>query len=970
MTDPASRVFGLPPGADGPRALVAGLRGWLGDAPPEAMARVTLFLNSHRMKRRVEQAFQDGTPGFLPRMVLVTEAGDPVPGEPMPRLARQLQLTRLVAALIEAEPDLAAPGSAFDLAGGLVTLIEEAQRQAVPLEALGQIDVGEMSAHWARSRAFLDLVAQVVAAEGPTDATALMRARVEAMIARWQRDPPADPVVVAGCTGSRGTTAILMQAVTQLPRGALVLPGFDAHMPADVWRSLTRPVLEEDHPQSRYATLFDALGIEAADVRPWAGPGPDPARDRLVSLSLRPAPVTDGWLRDGPGLGDLVEATKGMSLIEAPDPRAEAMAIALSLRAAADAGRTAALISPDRVLTRRVAAALDRWRIEPDDSAGEPLAQTATGRLLRHVAGLMGDRLTAEALIVLLKNPRVAMGRGRGDHLRHTRALEVSLRKNGPAFPDAATLAAFAAGREEAESWAIWVMTCLTPLAGSATAPLADHLELLKTTAMALAAGPAGDGTLLWSGNDGEKAGEQLDALAEAAPEGGEVDPLLFGAILRGVLTAEVRDPLAPHPGVLVLGTQEARVQTADLVILGGLVDGIWPPLPAPDPWLNRAMRRTAGLPLPERRIGLSAHDYQQAIGAREVVLSRALRGEEADTVPSRWLNRLTNLLSGLPAQGGDTALAAMRDRGRHWVDLAAALETPVEHEHRAPRPSPAPPVRARPRQLSVTEIETLLRDPYQIYAKHVLRLKALPPLRVQPEAALRGTVLHEVLNRALPGLDPDDRGAARAHLMSIGAAALEEAVPWPAVRRFWLARLDRIADGFLDGEATRRARAANVAREAGGGLEIPGTGVELTVKTDRIDRSEDGLYWVYDYKSGSPPTAKQQREFSKQLHITAWMLEAGAFDRLAPAPIAGAEYIGLGSTPKVVPADFEGVPLEKVRQSLTDLIRAYQNPAKGYTAHVARETMGAWSDYDHLSRGGEWTLSEHAVTIPVGYDE
>ncbi|MBE3640328.1 double-strand break repair protein AddB, partial [Mangrovicoccus algicola] len=685
MPEPAAapRVYSLAPGQDFPAALVAGLRQRLDGQPPEAIARVTVYVNTQRMKRRIEDLFHASGPGFLPRLRLVTEAGAGLIRHGAPaqsQLARQLQLTRLTSALIAAQPDLAPPSAAFDLAGGLANLMDEAQVEGVPIDTILNLDVADASGHWQRAMAFLKIVLDLGLSDPMADPAARARAEAEALIRLWQAAPPRDPVYVAGSTGSRGTTHLLMQAVARLPAGGLILPGFDHDMPHGIWTTLTAPERQEDHPQYRFALLLRDLGLTPGEVQPWLpGAGaPDPARNRLISMALRPAPVTDGWMRDGPGLGDLGAATRNLTLLEAADPRAEADAVAVVLRRAAEEGTPAALISPDRMLTRRVAAALDRWGIEPDDSAGEPLGQTATGRLIRMIAGLMGQRLTAEDLVVILKNPHVGIGSRRGPHLRLTRELELRLRRRGPAFPDRASLTEWAASREDAEAaqWAAWVADCLDGLEPVGTRPLEDHIADLRARVERLARGAfAESGVPLWDGRDGEAALKAMTALETDAGHGGDLDVVTFNSVLRGSMSEEVRDPALPHPGVMIWGTLEARVQGAELVILAGLNDGVWPEQPEPDPWLNRAMRKAAGLLLPERRIGLAAHDFQQAAGAPQVVLARARRSAEADAVPSRWLNRLTNLLEGLPDQGGPAALAAMRERGDEICALAGALD-------------------------------------------------------------------------------------------------------------------------------------------------------------------------------------------------------------------------------------------------------------------------------------------------------
>ncbi|MGB0903677.1 MAG: double-strand break repair protein AddB, partial [Mangrovicoccus sp.] len=774
----APRVFGVPPGVDFPAALVAGLNARSDAARPEMLAHATVYLNTRRMHRRCQTLFEAGPPRLLPRLKLLSVVAPPWDQALPPardKLTRQLDLTTLISRLIEAAPDLAPPAAAFDLAGSLAALLDEAQGEGVALDKILGLNVADASGHWQRSLQFLRIIAGMEGGEA-LDPEALQRRKIQALAQYWASFPEERPVIIAGSTGSRGTTALLMQAVARLPQGAIILPGYDFDMDDTQWRRLTHPDAIEDHPQYRFAALLQDLGIGPQDVQPWTDDlAPNPARNRLISLSLCPAPVTDRWLLDGPALGDLRQASDGLSLISAPDAPREALAIALAMRDAVERGKSVALISPDRMLTRRVAAALDRWRITADDSAGEPLAQTAVGRLLRHVAELMGAQTSSEALLVLLKHPACHQGAGRGDHLRLTRDLELHLRRKAVAFPGQADLTRALGDDAAATAWIRWICQILDQLRAAESGSLAELTATLTSTAEALAMGSDPQGELkLWDGKDGSEAHKQLTALSAAAENHPDLQSAFdFRMILRGLLSGEVRDPLASRPDVMIWGTLEARVHGADLVILGGLNEGIWPEQPNPDPWLNRQMRREAGLLSPERRVGLSAHDYQQAVCSGEVILSRAARDAEAETVPSRWLNRLLNLLGGLPDQHGDAALAAMQARGTVWTDLAAQQDRPAHRLPPSPRPAPAPPAQARPRNYRATEIETLIRDPYQIYARKILKLHPLDGLRQRPEARLRGTLFHEVLETFLP-LYPDlPENAQQEALLDIAAQIL-----------------------------------------------------------------------------------------------------------------------------------------------------------------------------------------------------
>lgn len=958
-------LYALPPGADFPAALVAGLRARMADAAPEAMARVTLFVNTGRMARAVEAAFRAGPPGFLPRIRLVDQLADLVPpGLPpaVPGLRRRLELVNLISALLDRQPDLAPRSALYDLADSLVRLMEEMRGEGVAPEALSGLDVSGHSAHWARAQAFLGIVAPFFGPGAEPDAMARQRMAAERLIALWGERPPEDPVIVAGSTGSRGTTFLLMQAVAALPKGMIVLPGFDFDMGPAVWAGMADALTAEDHPQFRFKRLMDVLGLAPETVAEWLpGQAPDAARNRVISLSLRPAPVTDQWLAEGALLPDLPDAMAGVTLIESESPRAEAGAIALMLREAAETGRVAALITPDRVLSRRVAAALDLWGIVPDDSAGMPLELSPPGRFLRHVARLFGRRLTGESLLVVLKHPLAMAGEARGPHRLHLGALEAWLRRKGPAFLTGADLVLWAqTHRPEAVDWAESLGAALTGVENGGDLMLADHVARHRRTAEALAGGAE-----LWARAAGEQALARFAELEAEAAAGGLFSPADYADLFDGIIAGDLREAVTVHPTIRIWGTLEARVQGADLVILGGLNDGTWPALPPPDPWANRQMRKQAGLLLPERQVGLSAHDYQQAAGARQVVFSRSLRDAEAECVPSRWLNRLVNLVGGLPERGGAEALRAMRARGARWQELAAALDRSQADVEAAPRPAPRPPLAARPKELSLTRISTLIRDPYAIYARYVLRLNPLDPLRREADPRLRGTALHRILERFARERPPaESLAAARARLMAIAAEVLEEAAPWPAARALWLARIDRAADFFLAVDA--RDGGVPVAMETEGRIRLSGLDFELFGTPDRIDLLPDGRLHLIDYKTGEPPTEKQQKSFDKQLLLAAALAERGGFGKLGPTEVARISYVGLGSDPKEVRTEMTPALAGEVWEGLHKLVARHALRETGYTARRAMFETAYPGDYDHLSRFGEWETTDRAVPEDV----
>jgi ATP-dependent helicase/nuclease subunit B len=970
------RVFGLPSGVDFPRALVDGLLRRSQGQPPEALARVDLIVNTQRMARRLRTIFEDGPALLLPRIRLITDLETLAPSviipQGTPALRRRLELIGLISALLEKSPDLASRASLYDLADSLAALIDEMQGEGVSPDAIAELDVTDQSGHWERAKVFLGIVQRYLSlTEAKPDKEARQRARVSAIAALWAENPPENPVILAGSTGSRGTTMMLMQAVAGLPQGALILPGFDFDLPSEVWAALDDPLISEDHPQYRFYSLMKGLGSTANAVENWHEDTlpTAPHRNKLISLSLRPAPVTDAWRIEGPHLGDLSAATKDMTLVLAETPRAEALAIALRMRRAVEDGQTAALITPDRMLSRRVTAALSRWDILPDDSAGTPLHLSPPGRFLRHVASLMTHKLDADALLTILKHPLTHSTDERNQHQLNTQRCELGIRKQGLPYPEPATFQAVCEKAvpddSDMQRWAAWVGDAMMGHQDHDSRPLSHWVERHLALANAIAAGPSVTADQeLWQKKAGQEAQRVMRDLMAEAEYGTSLTALDYSDLVGALLSAgEVRDRDAPRAGVMIWGTLEARVQGADLVILGGLNDGTWPEAPPPDPWLNRKMRNDAGLLLPERRVGLAAHDYQQAVCAPEVWMTRSIRSEDAETVPSRWVNRLGNLMCGLPKVGGVTAWNDMIERGEYWLGQARALEA-VDPVASAPRPSPRPPLAARPRSLSVTEIKTLIRDPYAIYARHSLRLRGLRPLVQSPDAPLRGIVVHSVMEHFVKSVMADPQNLNRAHLMTIAEDTLSELVPWPAARTIWLARIARIADWFIEHESARLVTATPVAFEgdARGTLELPDLGFTLSGIADRIDRNISGEIQIYDYKTGKPPTKDQQKHFDKQLLIEAAMVEEGAFKKIGSAPVSKAAFIGLGNKPDEVDAPLEDEPPHEVLANLRKLIASYLDLDQGFTSRRMMEKDIFAGEYDHLARHGEWAESDPAI--------
>jgi len=972
-----AKVFSIDPGRSFVDALAAGILAETGD-DAAALARVTVLLPTRRACRALREAFLrrgGGRPLLLPTLTPLGDVdedeillgawgaeeavGAQVAADIPPAigsLRRRLLLTRLILA---DKTRGATPDQAARLAGELARLIDQVHTERLDFARLKDLVPDDFAEHWRMTLDFLTIVTEswpkVLAEEGAIDPAERRNRLLEAQATTWRQRPPAHPIIAAGSTGTIPATADLLDAVARLPRGAVVLPGLDHDADDVTWSNL-----ESTHPQYGMARLLDRLGVARADVREWPAPGMTTVpttRAALINQALRPADAGRGDERLDP------RALDGVTRVDTAGPHEEAGVIALVLRQALEnENATAALVTPDRTLARRVTAELARWGIAVDDSAGQPLGETPPGAFLRLGARMVAEALAPVALLATLKHPLAAGGFKPARFRALARRLEIMvLRGPRPAPGITGLRAAVAAGDKDLLALVDRLERITAPFTRLPNGPAASFRGLLRahiTMTEALAATDRQTGAeRLWAGEAGEAAAAFIAELDEAAhdmpPIAGDAYPALLESLLAGLA---VRPRYGRHPRLHIWGLLEARLQHADVLILGGLNEGTWPPEARPSPWMSRPMMERFGLPLPERRIGLTAHDFAQAFSAPTVTLTRAVRVEGTPTVPSRWLLRLANLVKGTDLE------ERFADPGA-WRPWQALLDTPTTTLPPV-RPAPIPPVDARPRKLSVTQIETWMRDPYSIYARHVLKLAALDPIDADPGAADYGNFIHSALDafvKTIPAPAPLPQDSYE-RLLAIGRQAFGTALDRPGVWAFWWPRFERVARWFLAIEATRRAALTASASEIKGSLWVDGPAgrFELTAKADRIDRQRDGTLVLIDYKTGAPPSSNEVAAgFAPQLPLEALIAEAGGFAGVPKATVAALEYWRLrGADPageRRVIGDDPRPLIDEARAGLHALIAAFDRPETPYEARPRPDKAPPFSDYEHLARVKEW---------------
>ncbi len=968
MTTGRPSVYTIPPHRSFAEALAAGLMAREGRDRME-LARGLILLPNNRAARAIQDAFVRRAEGglLLPRLVAIGDPElderlgaflDPIGEEAIPPAFEPLQRQLILARLIEDEGG-ATGGEAMRLAADLARTLDQLHVEGVDPARLRAIDVGELTEHWTRSLKLLELVLgrwpAALARLGRIDLTERRNRLLERVAKHWRSDPPPGFVVAAGISTAAPAVARLLRTTAFMERGRVVFDALDIAMPEEQWASLgphqpdpdtgRAPPSVETHPQFHLKLLLDRMGVGRGEVQRWRWGGGHAARagrSRLISNALAPARFTTEWT-------DLPRKDRdrgGVELLEVATPADEAQAIALALREALETpARTAALVTPDRGLAQRVSAHLKRWGIGADDSAGVPLSVTPPGTLLLAIIEAVAERFAPVPLLALLKHPLVQAGEGRADWLDQVRRLDRELRGPRPAPGLAGVTAKLPADKAGARAWAR-ILPLIEPIEAefARATDLPTWLAALRQAAERLAGDEA------WARPAGRAAADLIEGLETHAPTGPQrLDLAQLGPLLGELMnTVAVRPPQGGHPRIFIWGLIEARLQQADLTILGGLNEGTWPALPSPDPWLAPRIRAELGLPELETRIGLAAHSFAGALGAPQVLITRARRDARGPAVASRFWLRLEALTGGLPG-------------AKRLVDWARALDG-VDDPQPVARPQPAPPVEQRPKRLAVTDLDRLKADPYAFYARAMLGLRVLDPVDADATAAWRGTMVHDVLEcwAKQDQCDP-------ARLRDRAEAMLAAADAHPLMRALWEPRLMEAIDWIAAEMAEMKAAGRKfIAAEEAGELEI--YGVTLKGRADRIDRMPDGKLAIVDYKTGNAPNAKQvSGGYAQQLGLIGLMAERGAFKGVSGT--AGAfEYWSLarnkddGFGKIVSPVDPTGARdrirtdefVERAARTLQAAVETWLTGSEPFTAKLHPE-HAPYGDYDQLMRLDEW---------------
>jgi ATP-dependent helicase/nuclease subunit B len=939
----------------------------------------------------------------------------------LPPLERKLVLTRLVqsfAARLERErlalPEdmpVLIPGSPADailLAGDLEKLMDSLNVEGIPWDDLSKAVEAEYSDYFALTLKFVQIAAkswpEILAEREASDPADRQRRLLMAQTHLLQQESAHPSMqkrffIAAGSTGSIPATASLLAMIAHMPSGAVFLPGLDPFLDEESWSLLggDEEALSsiQSHPQrALYHLLTHHMKATRDQVRHLVTPCD---RERLLSEALRPAQTSDQWAFIAPEqrFAIAAEGLADIAIVEADDERREALAIALAMRETLEEpDRTAALITPDRSLAKRVAAELKRWNIDVEDSSGTALSQTPAGALARlSIEALIHDFAPAP-LMALLKHPHMQLGLNGEDYEKGVQVLEIGvLRGVSPSLGLKGLRQAYHVQRGSRsshdplpkkrltqEDWDLAekvikgletayapFTTGLDPHSVDLLSLMVPHRELLqKLRSTSHPTHDQGEEII-------EDDFETLEALFEEASRLPSVNikgrledyPAFFNALAceKMVYSSTGRT----HRRLKILGPLEARLLYVDRVILGGLDEGIWPPQCKTDSFLSRPMRSRVGLTAPERRIGQSAHDFVQALGIRDVVITRAVKRGGKPLVPSRFLQRLK-------AFSGDELWGEAIERGARFLAYAVMLDQPnVENNTSSRRPCPVVPSRLIPDHMSISDVSTLVRDPYEFYARRILKLEPLQPLGEEPGAAERGTLFHDALGaftQQNPTILPNRPGE---NLLESGRAIFSDIhQAFPEIHALWWPRFENLVPAFIAWEKKRRPGLKQVHAEVSGRLVLPlkhGGTLTLRARADRIEEGHEG-WSIIDFKTGQPPSVPDVANgLYPQLTLEAFMLQQGAFSGLpAIQDVPALAYVKISGShePLVhkaveVTRDTTGTVADWISEHpmrLVAMMDAYHAGERGFLSQKPQKSGKTYRAYDHLARLREWSLA------------
>lgn len=941
---------------------------------PLVFSNISIFLPSRRACKELAEAFlrvSGGKPMLLPKIQPLGDLDDEeivfknvASNSEIPniisRTRQRLILTQLIEKWqsVQNSPEKITTPQAAHLAIELAAFLGEVQKQQLSFSEIEKIVPDDLSKHWQTTLNFLSILIEkwpeILADNKAVDIHTHRNLSLKLQAQYWQENPAQYPVIAAGSTGSIPATAELLKVISSMQNGQVILSGLDNYMDDKAWQKIT-----PTHPQYGLKTLLEHIGVNRGDVKQYdfaAHNGLD--RNRLLSQVMLPAEATHQWNKI---TGITVEQLAGVEIINAANLQEEATVIALKMKDILQTKtKTAALITNRRDLAKRVSAILQKWHVQIDDSAGCPLKETPQAVFLRLLAQMVADKATSPiSLLNCLKNPYATCGLSAREFRNNVRKLEMSALR-GVRGNDGFT-SLYKQIDTKLINWLKNIEDIIKPmlkLISSQPVPFDEMLKKHISVAQNMADNDIDSGiSRLWSSSSGEQLKEFLDELLVAAKGFKNIDPTDYAGLLDALLTGQTyRPPYGSHPRLFILSPIEARMLRFDLVILGELNEGSWPMSGKSDPWMSRPMRNSFGLPLPEKKIGQSAHDFVQLISSPNVVITRSEKLDGTQTIPSRWLLRLDAILNIFMWQD------AIKPQ-LPWQKWAKMLNKPEQVVAIQP-PAPNPSVEVRPKNLSVTSIEKLMRDPYCIYASKILYLKKLDDIDKEPAAAEFGIFIHKAIEAFVQNYDSIEPEQRYNYLLEVGRKILQKENLKPAVISFWWPRFERIALWIIENEEARRKSGVTVLSEIKGKyiINCQGGTFTLEARADRFEIDTQGNIAIIDYKTGMPPLPNDVKlGLSPQMTLEGVIAINNGFEK--QGKVSSLEYWKLSGGQTDAKIQYAGYKksdeieqlLEDAKNGVSQLVDIMFFKQTPLLCCPNPDKAIAYNDYEHLERIKEW---------------
>ena len=903
--------------------------------------------------------------------------------EPLPKaistIRRSLILSKLTQGYLKEKP--LSSSQVFALSSSLSSLIDDCHIEDVKIENLKNITPDNLSENWQENLEFLkiafDVLPHILKEENLIDIALLQKIKLQRQAENLENIYKNKPIIAAGSTGSVLATAKLLKAITKLKRGVVVFPSLDISLSNETLKTLSdKKTNPHSHPQYVLVETLKNLGAKLGDVKELA-PKKNTTRTNIIRSSLALMNESANWANIRKKYQDDIKtAFKDISFIGADNDELQARAIAFATYDFLIKNKSVGIISPNRNLARRISVELKRFNIEVDDSAGTPLFHTPIMRFARQVITLVKGNFSSLDLVALLQNKFTHFALSRAEINKRAQWLEYALLRgqNPKEGIDGLRIAL----KQNLNNENPYAPLKLSEKQGEELSDLFDRLEITLNPLIVLFSNKKIKIAqfanvfervildIVKDENDDLKILQNwLQNLSKEDENINlEVDVFDIESSLQSLMAnISSHAKTAFNAPVNIWGQLEARLQNKDLMILAGLNETIWPKIADPGVWLSRNMAVELGLEPKEKRIGQAAHDFEMALGNENVIISYAKRKGVDPIQPSRFLQRLSAFI-------GDEISQECQKKGDIWLEKALNIDF-CENVTPALRPSPNPKKALRPKSLSVTEIETLMRSPYDIYAKYILNLKPLDPLGMKPDARNRGNIIHAIFEQFIKEKIDINSKEAFEDIMKIAKenfASLNN----PSQEILHFKRFENIAREFIKFEKIRDKEIKKRNAEVKGNWKLNGADPIFTLrgKADRIDILNNGELEILDFKTGSIPDAKDMRGFfAPQMLLEAAMAREGAFKNIIPAKIASLKYIKLSFSPKsfeITDYKFEkntnlDLAVDKIIERLSRHVHEYLlNDKTPMSARIFPNLNQKFiGNYEHLSRTGEWSLAD-----------